>query len=478
MTRPFSSRQLSHPPIPILMERFLHSLRTYPVLAGLATFVLISLTLAVVLGTLMHRSGASLKPLVFFFGFLAIVAVPQGVVHLLDALAHRRAVLHHNHAARPLPSPAESPSHPTTPSPSERVPDLKPVAWDVVFGPDADPSLITDAKRGLDAILNAATEARISFNRAGESALAARFASSLDALRALDRYGAFFQFAQASGSDDRGWTARRHGGQGEWTHVVAAGNELYAWSGATREGVEARRVLALGPIPASPSPAAAAASATPSGPGRQPVSDRLAANTPLMAAFLGINLVFAVGWFFKASAWSARRTPPANTPALDASTLRQRLLAIQHSDTPIEVRTGDDDRAIEVTWRYADARWLDLMRVHQVRRTHKLVLLLDEPARKVRVREFWSAFDASAGLDGIRLHWEAATGIQFFQFERRRVFGAQLDAHGRPTGALSSAYTFNLQELKGPVADTVTGAGWIWQPVLWNAPGSFRWLTE
>ena len=57
-------------------------------------------------------------------------------------------------------------------------------------------------------------------------------------------------------------------------------------------------------------------------------------------------------------------------------------------------------------------------------------------------------------------------GIQFFEFERRRVFGVQLDESGKTTGELSKAYTFNLQELKQPIAEAVTGSGWTWQPVM------------
>ena len=79
---------------------------------------------------------------------------------------------------------------------------------------------------------------------------------------------------------------------------------------------------------------------------------------------------------------------------------------------------------------------------------------------------------------GLRLDWKAATGIQFFAFERQRVLGAQLGADGRPTGELSKAYTFNLQELKAPLIEAVTQAGWRWQPLTWNAPASLRWLTE
>jgi hypothetical protein len=58
------------------------------------------------------------------------------------------------------------------------------------------------------------------------------------------------------------------------------------------------------------------------------------------------------------------------------------------------------------------------------------------------------------------------------------VFGAQLAADGKPTGELSQAYTFNLQALKGPIADAGTRAGWTWQPLVWDAPAWLHWLTE
>jgi hypothetical protein len=118
------------------------------------------------------------------------------------------------------------------------------------------------------------------------------------------------------------------------------------------------------------------------------------------------------------------------------------------------------------------------MRAYKMRRTHKLDLALDEHSHKVRVREYWSAFDASAGLNDVRLRWTAAMGMQFFQFEHRRVVGVQLDPSGKPTGELSGSYSFNLQELKQPILDTVTASGWIWQPVMWNAPAGLRWLTQ
>ena len=66
----------------------------------------------------------------------------------------------------------------------------------------------------------------------------------------------------------------------------------------------------------------------------------------------------------------------------------------------------------------------------------------------------------------------------FFQYEHQRVFGLQLDSDGRPTPQLTYAYTFDLQEMKSPLVETITRAGWCWQPVAWQAPPWLRWLTE
>jgi hypothetical protein len=164
------------------MNSLFNAFSEYPVLIGIAAFLAISLLLAGLLAIQMRRARMSLKPLVFFFGFLAIIAGPQIVVHLLDAFVHAREVRN-----QPRPTEATA-SHPTVETPSA----LQPIPWDVVFGPNADPSLITNAKLGLDYILSDATEAKISFNAAGESALAAHFENARIAATALNRYGSFF----------------------------------------------------------------------------------------------------------------------------------------------------------------------------------------------------------------------------------------------------------------------------------------------
>ena len=89
------------------MSSVLHAFSDYPVLIGVVVFLDISVSLAGLLAFQMRRARAALKPLIFFFGFVAIIAGPQIVVHSLDAFVHAREV-------RNEPRPTEgSLSHPT-----------------------------------------------------------------------------------------------------------------------------------------------------------------------------------------------------------------------------------------------------------------------------------------------------------------------------------------------------------------------------
>jgi hypothetical protein len=201
------------------MERLLAWIRDHPQFAAIG-FVLIVLTIVMsVLGISMHRAGLSLKPLVWFLGFFAIVGVPQAVMHLIDGYMPQRNKA--NDGARLAPANVAELAVPATPTPLH-----SPVPWPVVFGPEADPTLIVDAKPGLAPVIGDAAEAKLSFHSSGDSAPAARFGSAEAALKAQDKYGTFFTSAQASGGDADGWTARRHQGRGEWVQVVAAGPEL------------------------------------------------------------------------------------------------------------------------------------------------------------------------------------------------------------------------------------------------------------
>ena len=126
---------------------------------------------------------------------------------------------------------------------------------------------------------------------------------------------------------------------------------------------------------------------------------------------------------------------------------------------PFQIERGSQPNEFFATWRYADAKWIDLQRARSMTRTSRIRMVLDEATRTVRATDYAASFDWSAGRGGANLEWKTGFGIVFFQYEHQRVFGLQLDEQGRFKPELSYAYTFNLQEMKSPLIETVTRAG-------------------
>jgi hypothetical protein len=150
-----------------------------------------------------------------------------------------------------------------------------------------------------------------------------------------------------------------------------------------------------------------------------------------------------------------------------AEVLMQRLLGLNEQAIPYTISRGKHANEIVVDWRYADATWLDLMRVHGMRKGYRLVLRFDEDAHNVRAQDRYASFDWSAGRgpDLLSLNWKMSLGITFYEYEHEQVFGLQLK-DGKPTFDLSYAYTFSLNELKQPMIEIIRRSGWNFRPVI------------
>lgn len=197
--------------------------------------------------------------------------------------------------------------------------------------------------------------------------------------------------------------------------------------------------------------------------GRLPTSAEITA----VGLFAGAWVVAQFFVFGRMASWaSAVEANPGAAPAT-AVALASRLLALNGLSVPWQVSAGRRPDELNVDWRYADATWLDPMRVHRLSRTHRLVLRLDERSRIVRAVERHAELDWSAGAAPTvaSLRWQTSYGINFFQYQHGRVFGLQI-RNGQPTLDLSYAYTFSLRELKNPIIDLVTDAGWQFRPVI------------
>lgn len=420
------------------MDKIIPFFRAYPVFIGFAAFTIIAGGLAVFFGIMMSRAGLSLRPLVFIGVFFAIIVGPQLYFHIQQA----RGV---------MPSLTWTPDQ-NRPRLTED-PDVLATADgrflnpEKVFGPGFDPQLLSDVRQlfaGLEP-----DAAQMAIFPSVETATVARFAHEANARQALENYGAMMGLARPKPAADGSYTAAR---ASDRVRLLVAGRTLFAWSGADDAALDRRQHAsgqAFRQVAAAP---------------RDP---RVVRGWKTMAIVTPLLVVIAAFWFFKGSTWAATVAPVSNqTMAASAAELRSRLLAIEDLKQPITVSAGDAPDEVVVTWR-ADAAWLTHARAAGLKRTHKLVLHLDETSRVVRVREYIGAIDWSAGAGGASVNWHMKTGIVFFQHEHHRVFGLQLDpATGRFKPELSYAYTFNLQELKQPIIDIVRNAGWDYRPVI------------
>lgn len=171
--------------------------------------------------------------------------------------------------------------------------------------------------------------------------------------------------------------------------------------------------------------------------------------------------------FGRVATWVSAVPAVAGIEPVAAETLMQRLLSLNEQDIPYTISRGTRANEIVVDWRYADATWLDLMRVHGMKKGYRLVLRFDEGAYNVRAQDKYASFDWSAGRGPnlLSLNWKMSLGITFYEYQHERVFGLQFK-DGKPTFDLSYAYTFNLNELKQPMIEIIRHSGWNFRPVI------------
>jgi len=448
----------------------MHLLSTNPgLLVWLVIFVVTALVLAL-LGVFMRRGGVSRRPLAWFAGFMLLIGLPQFFGHLYLALTTAEGGAPRTGALTQLVT-------------AERG-EAYAAAVKRLFGPDADPMLVIDARTQFGDVLAQAQVARFAAIGGKESVLLARFSSYTEAERAWVGYLRITGLGKAGGKGDSqaGYVVDRPAG--DRLYAVHMHDLLGVWTGPDDNAIRDRVLTGGFEIPRRTPlrPTTAGAIVSRQGTAQLQTSSRVgrlldgSAGIALVAVGGIAYLILVVLYFFRGAAWAGSVPARPGATPVSAAELERRLQAVNALDVPFRIeRSGD---TLTATWRYADAKWMDHARVHGLRRTHRIRMRLDTTGHVVRATDAFSTYDWSAGGSGANLQWKTGLGITFFQVEQQRVFGLQLDDAGRFIPKLSYAYTFNLQEMKAPLIDAVTRAGWTWRPVIWQGPAWLRWLTS
>ena len=411
------------------------------------------MVLVLILVTLIVRGGgSSLRPMVF----MAVLMLPLAAVFFIIELVR-----------------AHQPGTERESTVSLTVRDGHFVEREKLFGADLPAAQIRDAKAVFPEFFAESEHAELGIVGTGETVVAAQFPTAEAAKRCATYCWQVFKITNTSGDEERGWRGKR-AQNSDYIELLRTGRHVFFWTGLTKDAAAAHRAAST---VVTGSVAFGATAATPAFPALQPLA-KLFQPTSMKTAGLLFMVALYVGWFFKGAAWASSSPAVAGVSAVASPDLASRLEAINALDVPFHLERGERPNEFFATWRYADAKWVDHARAHGLRRTFRIRLTLDEAARTVRATDYTASYDWSGGPDGARIEWQATLGLVFFQTEQRRVFGLQLDEHGRFKPELSYSYKFNLAEMKTPLIEAVTRAGWNWRPTIWQGPVWLRWLTE
>lgn len=442
------------------MKSFIALVRANPgllvmlMLLGIGTIVFGSFAIG------MAGSGLSMRPILFVGGLFAFVLLPQFAFHLgiaLGAIPRRNLTW--------MPAADRSSVHGWVERESAlAIANGQFADLPAVFGPGVDVTLGADPRSGGPTSPFAAADAAyMAVLPPDGSAIVARFRDVAAADAAAREYArqAIGQWP-AIGRDGLR-TARRAGG--DVVKIAHVGRTLAVVSGAEERRL-LKRLSGLGAI----APAEA-----PSDPGSEKFWLYRPGVLPALAFVLVATYVFA---FFKGAAWAGEVAPVAGVPPAPELELRRRLMSINAEEVPFTIGTEEIGTRLVATWRFADARWVDLARARQMKYVQRMLLDFDPESHVVRVTEQMTRFDASAGRGGATVEWRTLRGVTFFETERGRVFGLQFDENGKPVPSLDYEWHFDSQEMKDPLIDAVTKAGWQWRPTPWSGPSWLRWLTD
>lgn len=427
-------------------------LRANPgLIVGAALCIFIPLVLGLI-ALMMRGGGTSLRPIVF----MAVFMMPMALVFLIGSLIR-----------------AQVPGAEGTSTTTLAVRDGHFAEREKIFGAELDAQYMRDAKAVFPEFFAEAELAELGIVGTGETVLAAQFPTPEQAKRAAAFLWQTFSVTNSGGDEEHGWHGYRPA-NADHIEMLRTGRELFFWTGMTREAAATRRAASVAALGLTGQGAAASA---PLFPALQPFRALFHPTGMKVAGLLLLVVLYAL-WFFKGAAWASSSPAAPGVAALSAEEVAARLVSINALDVPFRIEPGEEPGEFFATWRYADAKWVDLARAHGMRRTFRIRLLLDPSSHVVRATDHSASYDWSAGGDGARIAWQSSMGIVFFQKETQRVFGLQLDEQGRFKPQLSYTYTFNLQEMKAPLIDAVTRSGWTWRPVVLQGPAWLRWLTE
>ena len=156
------------------------------------------------------------------------------------------------------------------------------------------------------------------------------------------------------------------------------------------------------------------------------------------------------------------KRPAAGSTPVSKQALIGKIAALSGDKTPFTVRPSDESDLI-VELNIVDAKWYEIFAKAGLTKTYRILLLADDAAREVRALEETGELSWKAGVPIASFSAEFFRGRTLAQKE----FGTAWAFKGKNPGSFGKVYEyrFDVNDVKGPLIETITASGWSYVPV-------------
>ncbi len=156
------------------------------------------------------------------------------------------------------------------------------------------------------------------------------------------------------------------------------------------------------------------------------------------------------------------KRPEPGTPVLPAEEVKKAVLAANRETAPYQIRDGKAEGVdLIAEWKIVDAKWYEIFAKAGKKDTFKIEMTLDPEKNEVRAVDKRFTVEWKAGIPTISASVKAFKGQQqSVEFGTAYAFTEEL----RPGEVYN--YRFSTKELKTPIQDAVTKAGWVYRGVV------------
>ena len=161
-------------------------------------------------------------------------------------------------------------------------------------------------------------------------------------------------------------------------------------------------------------------------------------------------------------ALTGTKKPKSGTPMKTLAEVKAAVLAVNRDTAPFQVRdaTPDEKCDLVVEWKIVDAKWYEIFAKAGLKSVFKIFLKFDDAKKEVRaVDQEWTV-EWRAGIPSLSVVASAFRGQKTeISFGTAYAFTENL-SYGQVYN-----YKFSTPEMKTPVQDAITGAGWTYRAV-------------